>query len=76
MWLISNVGQKSIDIANVPNQSPLTFGKKMNPLLRKLNLVLAIGGGFTGIVVTLQAFFTSKEANPMVYAMFTGFIGL
>jgi hypothetical protein len=48
----------------------------MNPLLRKLNIVLAIGGGFTGVVVTLQAFFTSKEANPMVYAMFAGFIAL
>lgn len=48
----------------------------MNSWMRRLNLVLTIGGGFVGVVVTLQAFFASEEANPMFYALLCAFMGL
>lgn len=48
----------------------------MNPLLRRLNIILTIGGGFLGIAFTLQAFFSAKESNPVFYAMLTAFVAL
>ena len=44
--------------------------------MRRLHIVLTIGGGFVGVVVTLQAFFAAKESNPMFYALLVTFIGL
>jgi FtsH-binding integral membrane protein len=48
----------------------------MKPWLRRLHIILTIGGSFTGAVLTLQGFFTTKEANPLLYAMYVCFIGL
>jgi len=48
----------------------------MKPWLRRLLVILTIGGSFTGIVLTLQGFFSSKEANPLLYAMYVCFIVL
>lgn len=48
----------------------------MKPLMRQLHLVLTIGGGFTGIVLTVAAVFNTKESNPLFYAMMLAFIGL
>jgi hypothetical protein len=48
----------------------------MNTWMRRLHLVLTVGGGFAGIIITLQAFFASKEANPMFYALLFAFVCL
>lgn len=50
-----------------PNQ---TF---MNPWLRRLHLVLTIGGGFVGVAATLQTTLTTPSPNPIYYAMMAGF---
>lgn len=44
--------------------------------LRRLHLVLTIGGGFAGMVITLQAIFTAKGANPMFYVVLGTFVCL
>lgn len=48
----------------------------MNRWMRRLHLLLTIGGGFAGVVITLQAFFASKEANPVFYALLGAFVCL
>lgn len=48
----------------------------MNPGMRRLHLLLTIGGGFAGIIITLEAFFASKEANPLFYALLLAFVCL
>jgi hypothetical protein len=48
----------------------------MKSWLRKAYIILTVGGSFTGTVLTLQVFMSSKEAIPMVYAMYACFIGL
>ena len=44
--------------------------------MRRLHLILTIGGGFLGMVVTLQAFVAAKESNPLFYAMLAAFVAL
>jgi hypothetical protein len=55
---------------------PERSAKIMKSWLRKTYIILTVGGSFTGAVLTLQAFMSSREAIPMVYAMYVGFIGL
>jgi hypothetical protein len=47
----------------------------MNPWMRRLHLVLTIGGGFLGFVLSLQMLFNQREANAIAYLLFAGFVG-
>lgn len=48
----------------------------MNIWLRRLHLLLTIGGGFTGAIVTLQALFAAQGAAPVYYVLLVVFAGL
>ena len=48
----------------------------MNPWLRRLLLVLTIGGSFTGMAITLQAGLVAQDRRIMLSLMYGGFIAL
>ncbi|MEM7791655.1 MAG: hypothetical protein AAF546_09665 [Verrucomicrobiota bacterium] len=48
----------------------------MKPWLRRTHIILSIGGGFAGVALTLQAFFTTQNANSVLYAIIICFIAL
>lgn len=48
----------------------------MNPWLRRLYIILTVGGGFTGVAVTLQVFLSFDESDWMIDVLYLGSIGL
>lgn len=44
--------------------------------MRRLHLILTIGGGFLGIAITLQGLFATSAVNILGYLMFGGFLVL
>lgn len=44
--------------------------------MRKIYLILTIGGGFTGFALTFQAFFTAEQVNLVYYVIVATFVAL
>lgn len=44
--------------------------------MRKIHLILTIGGGFAGLAGTLPVLFAAKDANPIFYALNAAFMAL
>jgi hypothetical protein len=44
--------------------------------MRKVHLILTIGGGFLGLAITLQGFFTAKEFNAPFFLLLAAFVTL